>query len=186
MKLLFALMLTCVASGAFADETAKVSERLSCADISARMSELGGIAEPTEDETAELAKLKADYRRTCVKSARGRRTSADTRVIIEVAPGAEVATETAEVSTPEEGAQSVAETTIAQEEVVSPQEAVVEVDPMIALEQELANLDAGLCADGSAPNKFGCCGDEVFKDLGNAVFACCPKGGDGDCFPPLK
>ena len=53
------------------------------------------------------------------------------------------------------------------------------------LEQELANLDAGLCADGTEPNKFGCCGDELFKDLGNAVFACCPKDG-GDCFPPIK
>ena len=66
------------------------------------------------------------------------------------------------------------------------QQDVVEIDPMIELEQELANLDAGLCADGSQPNKFGCCGDEVFKDLGNTVFACCPKEGVGDCFPPLK
>ena len=66
------------------------------------------------------------------------------------------------------------------------QQEVVEIDPMIELEQELANLDAGLCADGSQPNKFGCCGDEVFKDLGNTVFACCPKEGNGDCFPPLK
>ncbi|MCM1294466.1 MAG: hypothetical protein NC311_02800 [Muribaculaceae bacterium] len=48
-----------------------------------------------------------------------------------------------------------------------------------------ANLDAGLCPDGSKPNKFGCCGDEVFKDLGNLEFACCPKDG-GECFPPVK
>lgn len=48
-----------------------------------------------------------------------------------------------------------------------------------------ANLDAGLCPDGAKPNKFGCCGDEVFKDLGNLEFACCPKDG-GKCFPPVK
>ncbi len=48
-----------------------------------------------------------------------------------------------------------------------------------------ANLDAGLCPDGEAPNKFGCCKGEVFKDLGNLEFACCPDSG-GDCFPPMK
>lgn len=48
-----------------------------------------------------------------------------------------------------------------------------------------ANLDAGLCPDGATPNKFGCCGDEVFKDLGNLEFACCPKNG-GECFPLVK
>ena len=53
------------------------------------------------------------------------------------------------------------------------------------LEIELQNLDAGLCADGAQPNKYGCCGDELFKDLGNTVFACCPPDG-GDCFPPIK
>jgi len=48
-----------------------------------------------------------------------------------------------------------------------------------------ANLDAGLCPDGSAPNKFGCCNGEKFKDLGNLEFACCPDDG-GECFPPIK
>ena len=47
------------------------------------------------------------------------------------------------------------------------------------------NLDAGLCPDGTTPNKYGCCGDEVFTDLGNLEFACCPKDG-GNCFPPVK
>ena len=48
-----------------------------------------------------------------------------------------------------------------------------------------ANLAAGLCGDGTKPNKYGCCTDEIFKDLGNTVFACCPKTG-GDCFPPIN
>ena len=48
-----------------------------------------------------------------------------------------------------------------------------------------ANLAAGLCGDGTKPNRYGCCTDEIFKDLGNSVYACCPKTG-GDCFPPIK
>lgn len=173
MKLLFALMLSCVASGAFADDAPGVVERLSCAEITTRVSELGAIAEPSEEESAELAKLKADYRRTCVQSARGRRVSAG-RVVVEGVSD-DVVPDEIEEEVVEIDAVPVQET-----------EPVAEVDPTIALEQELANLDAGLCADGGAPNKFGCCGDEIFKDLGNTVFACCPRDGNGDCFPPLK
>ena len=47
------------------------------------------------------------------------------------------------------------------------------------------NVNAGLCEDGSKPNKFGCCGDEIFTDMGNLVFACCPESG-GECHPPLN
>ncbi len=56
----------------------------------------------------------------------------------------------------------------------------VEVDP----EKIAANIEAGLCADGSKPNRFGCCAGETFKDMGNLVFACCPDDG-GDCYPPI-
>lgn len=176
MKLFFTLMLVCFVSGAFADDTGQVvSDRMSCADISARVSEIGKIDEPTEAETAELTKLKAEYRRICTKSARGRRTSGDARIVVE------------STATPEDVSTVVEDVVQESPEVESVvQQDVVEIDPMIELEQELANLDAGLCADGSQPNKFGCCGDEVFKDLGNTVFACCPKEGVGDCFPPLK
>ena len=48
-----------------------------------------------------------------------------------------------------------------------------------------ANLAAGLCGDGTKPNRYGCCTDETFKDLGDSVFACCPKTGSV-CFPPIK
>ncbi|MBO4626159.1 MAG: hypothetical protein J5679_02700 [Alphaproteobacteria bacterium] len=48
-----------------------------------------------------------------------------------------------------------------------------------------ANIAAGLCGDGTKPNRFGCCTGETFKDLGNSQYACCPKTGDL-CFPPLK
>ena len=179
MKLLFSLMLSCVVSGAFADDVPAVAERLSCADISARMSEIAAISEPSEEDAAELTKLKADYRKTCVKSARGRRTSVG-RVVIE----SESASDDAAPDKIEEEIVEIETEPV--NEIEAPAESVAEVDPMIELEAELANLDAGLCADGSAPNKFGCCGDEVFKDLGDTVFACCPREGNGDCFPPLK
>lgn len=58
----------------------------------------------------------------------------------------------------------------------------VEID----IETATANVAAGLCTDGSKPNKFGCCAGETFKDLGNLVFACCPEDGESDCYPPIK
>lgn len=177
MKKLFIVFGFVCATSAFADEVPAVVERLSCADISARISEIGAIAEPTEEQVAELTTLKADYRRMCAKSARGRRTSADARVVVESAP----------VDVVDEDVVVADEQPVQEEVQLEKVEDVVAVDPMVALEAELANLDAGLCADGSQPNKFGCCGDEVFKDLGDTVFACCPRdGGNGDCFPPLK
>jgi len=176
MKKLFIVFGFVCATSAFADEVPAVVERLSCADISARISEIGAIAEPTEEQVAELTTLKADYRRMCTKSARGRRTSADARVVVESAP----------VDIVDEDVVVADEQPVQEEVQLEKVEDVVAVDPMVALEAELANLDAGLCADGSQPNKFGCCGDEIFKDLGNTVFACCPKDGAGDCFPPLK
>ena len=136
---------------------------------------MSAIEEPDEDTVAEVTKLKADYRRSCARNAAGRRTSGGVRVITE----------------------TVTEDVVAEEEIIpaEPEEQATQPDPVvetdenvdseITLEQELANLDTGLCADGSQPNRFGCCGDEIFKDLGNTVFACCPKEG-GDCFPPLK
>ena len=173
MKLLFALMLSCFVSGAFAEGGPAVVERITCADISANISELAEIESPSEDETAELAELKAEYRRKCIQCARGRRASSG-----------QLAVSNAEDI--EAGA--------AEEEIQVEEEAVAlpdnpgadEVVPVISPEQELANLEAGLCADGSAPNRFGCCWDEVFKDLGDTVLAGCPKDGNGDCFPPLK
>jgi hypothetical protein len=177
MKKLFIVFGFVCATSAFADEVPAVVERLSCADISASISEIGAIAEPTEEQVAELNTLKADYRRMCAKSARGRRTSADARVVVESAP----------VDVVDEDVVVADEQPVQEEVQLEKVEDVVAVDPMVALEAELANLDAGLCADGSQPNKFGCCGDEMFKDLGNTVFACCPRGGgNGDCFPPLK
>ncbi len=185
MKVLIAILGIVLSSGAFADdEVPGVVERVTCADMSARMTEIGAIEEPTEEETDELATLKAEYRKKCAKGARGRRASADSRVIIESDAVPEyVADEETQIEEEYEPVEQ-AEEVIAEEDVT--EEVAEEPDPMIAIEQELANLDAGLCADGSQPNRFGCCADEIFKDLGDTVFACCPKNGEGDCFPPLK
>lgn len=190
MKLLFTLILSGVVSGAFADDMAAVVERQSCADISSQISKIGAMEKPSQQDSARLQKLKADYRKMCARSGQGRRTTTSAYV-----PASDenddALTEVAEPTVEETVAVTVETTTDAvvsenNETVAAEPKAPVAELPALTPEQELANLDAGLCADGSQPNRFGCCGDEVFKDLGNTVFACCPKEGNGDCFPPLK
>ena len=41
-----------------------------------------------------------------------------------------------------------------------------------------------LCPDGTAPDVNGCCAGEIYTDMGEMGFNCCPETG-GDCFPPL-
>lgn len=40
------------------------------------------------------------------------------------------------------------------------------------------------CEDGLAPDEFGCCAGEIYTDMGEQGFNCCPETG-GDCFPPI-
>ena len=40
------------------------------------------------------------------------------------------------------------------------------------------------CMDGSLPDENGCCAGEIYTDMGEMGFNCCPEAG-GDCFPPL-
>lgn len=199
MKKFVALLGIMIAPYVFADDGAGVGVRMTCADIQAQISELAAVAEPDTDTVEELTKLKADYRRSCSRAARGRKTSAGVRIIKEDTDSAEDATDTEEEIVEVEQAEEIIE--VFEEEITTDAEPMQDVDGETQesdvaleqdapsedelLEQELANLDAGLCADGTEPNKFGCCGDELFKDLGNTVFACCPKDG-GDCFPPIK
>lgn len=189
MKKLMIMLLCMTTFGAYADDgaTQVVKERMSCADMSAKMVELSAIEEPDDDTVIELQKLKSDYRRMCMKSAAGRKKSAKDRVVTEE-------------NVPDESGEYVVDTAVTEE--VVPDEPVAQTEkttekkpannnPMLATDaevqmfHELLNLDMGLCADGTQPNKFGCCTDEIFKDLGNNVYACCPLTG-GDCFPPLK
>ena len=40
------------------------------------------------------------------------------------------------------------------------------------------------CEDGTIPDANGCCTGEIFTDMGDQGFNCCPDTG-GDCFPPI-
>lgn len=189
MKFFVALLGGVIVSSALADDAA-IGARMTCADINAKISELSAVVEPDTDVIDELTKLKADYRRSCSRAARGRKSSAGARVVIEASDNTEPQQKTDEEVVEESSEEDL--TQVPEEDVTQPEVEVEEVvvdagpteDEILAM--ELANLDAGLCVDGTKPNKFGCCEGELFKDLGNAVFACCPKEGDGECFPPIK
>ena len=177
MKILVALLGLIITTGAYCDEEYEeyteeeyvpvVVERMSCSDMQKKISELTPMAETDDVVYVELEDLKAQYRTTCARNASARRVSGRNEVVID-----DVVVE--------EELEPIAEVT---EAVI--EETVESVEPELTAEQIDANFAAGLCADGAKPNKFGCCADEIFKDLGNAVFACCPKSG-GDCFPPIE
>ena len=40
------------------------------------------------------------------------------------------------------------------------------------------------CLDGANPDANGCCAGEIYTDMGDQGFNCCPETG-GDCFPPI-
>ncbi len=44
--------------------------------------------------------------------------------------------------------------------------------------------DVLLCLDGTEPDANGCCTGEIYTDMGDQGFNCCPESG-GDCFPPM-
>jgi hypothetical protein len=41
------------------------------------------------------------------------------------------------------------------------------------------------CLDGTLPDRNGCCTGEVYTNMGDLGYNCCPSEG-GDCFPPIK
>lgn len=42
--------------------------------------------------------------------------------------------------------------------------------------------DAAVCANGGAPDNFGCCPGEIYTNNGNGQFMCCSAD---ECFPPM-
>lgn len=42
-----------------------------------------------------------------------------------------------------------------------------------------------LCSGEVEPDKNGCCPGEVYTNMADLGYNCCPEGG-GDCYPPLK
>jgi hypothetical protein len=55
-------------------------------------------------------------------------------------------------------------------------------NPYAKQEQPVENVIT--CFDGSIPDANGCCAGEIYTDMGEMGFNCCPEGG-GDCFPPI-
>lgn len=53
-----------------------------------------------------------------------------------------------------------------------------------ASEKEKVEDTSLKCLDGSNPDANGCCAGEVYTDMGEQGFNCCPESG-GDCFPPI-
>ena len=53
-----------------------------------------------------------------------------------------------------------------------------------ATEEEAATTAVITCEGGVAPDEYGCCPGEIYTDMGEQGFNCCPEAG-GDCFPPI-
>ena len=206
-KITLALIAGAVSFNAFA---ADVTERQSCADIKARIDALAAESDLNDADAALLTDLRGAYRRDCVAraSGRGSRTIAAARV--QVATSKKTEAEKEDTAAAEEPLVADACTNpdangcCPGEEYAdigngvmycckgdacfppmqvtppTPQKSDEEIAAEIA-----ANIEKGLCGDGTKPNKFGCCTGEIFKDLGNATFACCKKDCD-ECFPPMN
>lgn len=191
---------------------ADVVDRTSCADIKSRIDELSAAGELSEADAGTLAELQANYRRDCSirAGARATRTIAAKRGVTALSAAASVKQDKIDkadkVDTipvadscdnpdshgccPGEEFMNMGDfgqyccTADACFPPMDVKPAVPEKTAEEIAAEEDANLAKGLCKDGSKPNKYGCCGNEKFKDMGNLVFACCPEDG-GDCYPPI-
>lgn len=191
--------------GAYA---ADVAERQSCADIKARIDGLEGTAELNDFDAALLTDLRAKYRSSCMARAAGRgaRTiAAAKRTAVKLNDDATEKTEVVEETVVAEPCTNpdsngccpgeffadygVEGKFCCNDDFCFPP---MDVKPTVPekTEKEIAdeiaaNIEKGLCGDGTKPNKFGCCTGEMFKDLGNNEFGCCKKD-TNECFPPMK
>ena len=210
-KIVSVLVGVILTTGAFA---ADVTERQSCSDIKARIDNLAGQAELNDSESALLTDLRATYRSNCMARAAGRgaRTIAAKRVGVKETDAtankdasAADAAAAAEETVIAESCQNpdangccpgevfadygIAGKYCCKDDFCFPP---MDVKPAVPekTEEEIAaeiaaNIEKGLCGDGTKPNKFGCCDGEIFKDLGNSEFACCKKD-TNECFPPMN
>lgn len=173
-KILFCLLGAVFTCGA----NAAIVERTDCNATRTEIDTLKAFEDPSDEMVQELAELEKIYRRDCMKRATGRRTSG--HVIKQETTVPDQVAVTEDVDTPMAVVEEVQEEIVVVD-TVQP----ADVPPAPTAEEVEANEQAGLCPNGDAPNKFGCCAGEKFTDLGNTVFACCPDEG-GDCFPPLR
>jgi len=191
----------------------KVAERKTCADIKTEIAMLAAIENPDEVTVENLRQLQTQQRSNCMPKSAGRRTimrnvpsgaqkntdaiTAKSDALSEYLANKKsncdkLNTEIEKLATNADDAES---------DILASMRGVYDMDctdkpaaiSAAAAEQTYeewaaefdANLAAGLCGDGTKPNRYGCCTGETFKDMGNAEFACCPKSG-GLCFPPIK
>ena len=157
------------------EETRTVASRLSCDDIKKRITELRKEVIANPDLNEELETMLVKQRSQCASRARGRPVHNYENInpvkVIDV-----------EITEPEP--EVVEEVKIAEPKPVKKTKKELEAE-QIAQEQQIAdNLAKGLCADGTKPNKYGCCTGEKFKEVSQMKFACCPE--DGDCVEPRK
>lgn len=194
---LCALIGWCVIGGVFADDTPGVVERTDCAALKTQIEQVG------DTDADLLSELNAKYRRDCTARSAGRRNAgrvATMTVATPVAPAQVTSNVQAVIdefmarrTENCDGLKNkIAAVANAESDDAKQLQNVFDTycgdgAPVVALDpvQAAKNIDAGLCADGTKPNKFGCCTDETFKDLGGGEFGCCPNAG-GDCFPPMK
>lgn len=165
----------CASSG-WADASVSVVERTDCADLKSRIDTLSAVDDMDEETSADLAQLQARYRSDCMVRAGGRRSSgrADAAVAVSKSDAASTVNDDVDYDV----SYDVADTYVAVQSETNNA-------PVRSPEEAAALIESGFCVNGERPNKFGCCGDEKFTDMGNLVFACCPPDG-GDCFPPIK
>ena len=206
MKLPILILCLAVFIPAFAEETQKVVERKTCEQIKTEIADLSAIENLTDLQQQELNQLKMQQRTVCAIKGSGRRTAA--RPVATPTVKSDALTEylnnkktncdklndeiaklepdTNNVDIMQE-MKRVYDMDCVEKPVMAPPapENSAPTAPVLTDAEMEANWAAGLCGDGTKPNRFGCCSGETFKDMGNASFACCPKTG-GDCFPPLK
>lgn len=211
----FFAFLICIPLGVAVAADGTVADRaaVDCTAISNRIGELTAIANPDDATATELANLQNQYRTSCARAAAGRRTSGrvstmsvvattDTAVpvttVVETATAYSVLTNyltarrslcddlSADITTLKNSGTSDDELQPLRNQYDADctdiDKSAVVIDEQTAAE----NMAAGLCPNGDAPNKFGCCDGETFRDTGNLEFMCCPDDGDGECHAPLN
>lgn len=184
MKKLICVLGILVAMPAFADDDAPtVAARKTCAEIKAEIDAIGTAQDP---DTDALEKLNSQYRAQCVKRTAGRRnhvafvtTQPENIDSDDVSPDDIPNQSVDDMTSPSPDDVATSPDTVSPSDTDAPETFLTpdEIDAFLA---------AGLCEDGTKPNRFGCCSGEVFKDLGHNVYACCPREGDAMCYPPIK
>ena len=154
-----------------------VKSRETCDDIKKRVNELRAdvVAHPELQQELDTLLVR---QRACAPRANRRPVrnydNINPVVAVEVASVEDVAAESPVVDADKKKA----------EKKKTKKEKVAEPEELEPTPEE--NIQKGLCADGTNPNRYGCCANERFKQVSTMVFACCPKEGDGECHEPYK